>query len=172
MTIRAYIENGPHIKLVANNHKGNVTYHHEAFGETVLSAEIDPNISVSDNLHLLEKIPVEFENVLRYWSLREQITIDKTSPHKRAVGKYFFGNSVAEVNDYVNSPSQNISITGKDIKECVRLSEMILAGTIPVSIPYSVPQVTNRVLRVREALHQLIESIAIAFDCFRLRRSQ
>lgn len=161
MTIKAFIEPGSHITLHLGERRSLDCY--KAFGESVQNWGTCPSINVPDGIHL-GSIPEELATVVRFWSVQENFLIDGSNSNIRAIGKYHLGKATAEVETYDGGQRQSIHITGSDLAECMRLRDLIRSGEIAPAKRYDQPQVKSTVASVRECAHQLIESLALAFD--------
>jgi hypothetical protein len=166
MTTIAFIKPGAHIVFCPATKNSNAL--HKAFDIYVSDVELDPNIPVSNNLYL-STVPPALENVLRYWSVRQQFEINGTNSNIRAVGKYKLGTATGEVEFFNHLRNQSITVTGTDLKECVQLRDLILAGSIAPCVPHSGPQVKSPALSIKDAAHKLIEALFLAWDRARLR---
>lgn len=155
MQIRAYIENGPHITFKQG-------HGWRAFEENpVTNYGSDPSIALPTSVLYTGHVPTELLAVIRHYSIYDGLTVH------RMRGNYRLKDAEAIVT--YSSNKDWIEAYGKTLTNVAELCERIRVGDIAPVVSHDGQQVESTVLGVKEALHRLIDSLALAFGQWRLR---
>lgn len=151
MTIRAYLNEGPHIKTVNSVPE-------LAFGIQIQGADLDPFILIPGG-GVTDKINEQLITAAKYYTLYETFTGGNTRKD-RETGIYKYKGAKASVKRDANR-LHTITSEGSNLVDIVRLTELIQTGKIAPSESFEEGQVKNSVTGVKQALLNLIESIAL-----------